>query len=91
MSGSSTLPFDLPVQSAPRSRPPRKARASAGERRRNVTSFQMKPDDELLLDALRSHFGGAAIGPTVLRALRIAAKAEGIDTSSLTEEKAATA
>jgi len=91
MSSSSPLPLALPEQTTPRPRAPRKARAAAGERRRNVTSFQMKHDDELILDALRSHFGEAPIGPTVLRALRIAAEAEGIDVRTLLETRPAAA
>jgi hypothetical protein len=51
----------------------------------------MKHEDELILDALRSHFGEAPIGPTVLRALRIAAEAEGIDVTHLLETRPAAA
>ena len=51
----------------------------------------MKHEDELILDALRTHFGEAPIGPTVLRALRIAARAEGIDVDHLLETRPAAA
>lgn len=80
--------MELPAP-AGRTRP---KRASAGQRSKDrVTSFEMKRDDELVLDALRAHYGDAPIGRTVLRALWIAAEAEGIDMTKLLEEHATAA
>lgn len=41
----------------------------------------MRPQDELLLDALREAYGTAAVAEVMRRGLRAAAEVEGIDIS----------
>ena len=49
----------------------------------------MRPQDELLLDALRDAYGASAVAEVMRRGLRVAAEAEGIDISQFEPEAAA--
>lgn len=51
----------------------------------------MRPEDELLLDALRTAYGATAVAEVMRRGLRVAAAAEGIDLEKLTQEANAAA
>lgn len=86
MPSNDPLPLELPTARVARAR-----RASAGERRsrKRVTSFGMQPQDELLLDALRSAYGTNLTGEAIRLALRDAADKRGIDVNALGQETAA--
>lgn len=91
---SPTPLFEVDATTTPvalQTRRPRPQRASAGQRRpdRRVTSWTMRPQDELLLDALRDAYGASAVAEVMRRSLRAAAEAEGIDISQFEPEAAA--
>jgi hypothetical protein len=54
-----------------------------------VTSFNMQPHDELVLDALRQAYGTEIVGEAIRQALRDAAASRGIDIAHLGQEAAA--
>lgn len=51
----------------------------------------MRPQDELVLDALRDTYGTRLTGEAIRRALRDAARSKGIDVEALTREDRAAA
>lgn len=86
MSTPAPLPLELPAAT----RATRAHRAQAGQRSKDrVTSFKLKPEDELVLDALRESYGTEVTGEAIRRALHEAAIGRGIDVDRLSEEAAA--
>lgn len=80
---------DRPV--AERKQRVKQARAGqrgARDRDRRVTSWSMSVEDELLLDALRDHYGTDKVSVALRRSLQFAAEAQGVTVATPAEEDA---